>query len=88
MNLQYKNLRLSSAKTRWGSCSGQNTISINWRLSILPEELLEYVIIHELAHIKEKNHSSKFWDLVSQFCPDYKQKRKELKGYGRILAAL
>jgi hypothetical protein len=85
MGLAFKNIRISSARTRWGSCSHQNTISINWRLSLLPPELLEYVVIHELAHIKEKNHSSKFWDLVEQYCPDWKQKRLELKKYGSIL---
>jgi predicted metal-dependent hydrolase len=85
MQLSYRSVRLSSARTRWGSCTHQNTISINWRLSLLPSELMDYVIIHELAHVKEKNHSSKFWDIVKKDCDDYKLLRKKLKGFGRIL---
>lgn len=85
MGLEFKHIRISSARTRWGSCSHQNTISINWRLSLLPLDLLEYVVIHELAHIKEKNHSARFWRLVEQYCPNWRQKRLELKKYGSIL---
>jgi predicted metal-dependent hydrolase len=88
MRISYKNVRLSSARTRWGSCTHQNTISINWRLSLLPMELLDYVIIHELAHVKEKNHSSKFWDIVHKDCPDFKTLRKKLKSFGQILRLL
>jgi predicted metal-dependent hydrolase len=87
MFLKYRGLRLSSARTRWGSCTHQNIISINWRLSLLPTELLDYVIIHELAHIKEKNHSSDFWNIVSKYCSDYKATRKQLKSFGSILQA-
>ncbi|MBC7471891.1 MAG: M48 family metallopeptidase [candidate division SR1 bacterium] len=88
MQLDYKNVRLSSARTRWGSCTHENTISINWRLSLLPLELLDYVIIHELAHIKEKNHSSKFWNIVDKYCADFKILRKRLKSFGQILQVI
>jgi predicted metal-dependent hydrolase len=88
MNLKYQKVRLSSAKTRWGSCTSTNDISINWRLSLLPLELMDYVIVHELAHIREKNHSSKFWAIVESYWPNYKSDRKLLKSYGLILSAV
>jgi predicted metal-dependent hydrolase len=85
MGVMYSSLRCSSARTRWGSCSGTNTISINWRLVLLPPQLLDYVIIHELAHITHKNHSKQFWSLVAKYCSDYKEKRKMLHSYSAVL---
>jgi predicted metal-dependent hydrolase len=85
MNLTYEKSRISSAKTRWGSCSFTNIISINWRLILLPEVCLEYVVIHELAHIIEKNHSKNFWNIVEKYCPNYKITRKTLQSYQLIL---
>ncbi len=81
MDLNYTKFRLSSANTRWGSCSGKNVISLNWRLALVPLELLDYVAIHELAHVKEKNHSKSFWDLVGKFDLDFKNHKNQLKGY-------
>ncbi len=85
MNLKYKDLKLSNAKSRWGSCSGSNSISLSWRLILVPKEILGYVIIHELAHIKHKNHSKAFWELVSKYCPTWKSDRKFLKCSGSRL---
>lgn len=82
MNLTYKKFRLSGAKSRWGSCSGKNTISINWRLVLAPPEVLDYVIIHELAHIAEKNHSPRFWKWVASFDLEFKSHKKWLKDNG------
>lgn len=76
MNLPFKSIKLRKMKRRWGSCSSKNEITLNTYITKLPEELIEYIIIHELAHIKEKNHSKNFWDLVAVFCPDYKIKHK------------
>lgn len=67
-------------KTRWGSCSSGGNLSFNYRLMCHRNEVIDYVIIHELCHLKEMNHSEKFWKLVGAFCPDYKNLRKELKG--------
>lgn len=85
MGLSYSKLRLSSAKTRWGSCSSNGTISLNWKLGILPDTLLEYVIIHELAHIKHMNHSKNFWALVQKYCPNYSVYRSQLHTYSALL---
>jgi predicted metal-dependent hydrolase len=78
-------MRLSSARTRWGSCSTNGTLSLNWRLILAPPEILDYVILHELSHIKVKNHSRAFWGLLETFLPDYRLRRKWLKDNGQEL---
>lgn len=79
MELTYTNFRVSHARTRWGSCSSSRKISLNWQLIRLPQDVLDYVVIHELAHIIHMNHSQKFWCVVRDFCADYKEKREFLK---------
>ncbi|MBQ8685891.1 MAG: M48 family metallopeptidase [Clostridia bacterium] len=79
MGVAYKSVSISSAKTRWGSCSGDNAVRYSFRLLYAPKEVLEYVVVHELAHTKHKNHSAAFWDEVKRYEPAYKQKRKWLK---------
>lgn len=74
-------MRLTHAKTRWGSCNQQGTIALNHQLAFLPAELVDYVIIHELAHLREMNHSPRFWNIVAQHCPNWKNKREQLKAY-------
>jgi len=76
-------LRLSSAKTRWGSCSHHGGISLNWRLVFMPLAVVDYVVAHELAHLKEMNHSPRFWSVVEQLCPDWRLRRLELRQLGR-----
>ena len=66
-------------KTRWGSCSVNRTLSFNFKLMMLRADIIDYIIVHELCHLKELNHSSNFWFLVEEILPDYKQLRKELK---------
>lgn len=78
-------VRISSARTRWGSCSSKGTISLAWRLILAPPEIIEYVIIHELVHLKVPNHSSKFWDAVQAYLPDYKTRRAWLRKNAQIL---
>lgn len=76
----YSKLRISSGHTRWGSCSSEGTISLNLWLMDLSDELIDYVICHELCHTKQHNHSDKFWALVAAHTPNYKELRKQLKG--------
>jgi predicted metal-dependent hydrolase len=66
-------------KSRWGSCSRRGTISLNWRLIQTPEFVCDYIILHELAHLRQMNHSPKFWQEVEQFCPDYRVAERWLK---------
>lgn len=72
-------LGLSSARTRWGSCSSQSGIRLNWRLIHLPLALVDYVVAHELAHLREMNHSRRFWLHVESIYPDWREARRELK---------
>ena len=76
-------LRLSSARTRWGSCSHHGGISLNWRLVFMPLAVVDYVVAHELAHLREMNHSPRFWSVVEQLCPDWRARRLELRQLGR-----
>ena len=81
--LPYEQIKITSARTRWGSCSPKNTLSFSWRLMLTPPEVIDYVIIHELAHTVHHNHSKRFWSLVEKFLPDYKARRKQLRQYGQ-----
>jgi predicted metal-dependent hydrolase len=78
-------LRLSSARTRWGSCSHHGGISLNWRLIFMPLAVVDYVVCHELAHLKEMNHSPAFWAVVKTLCPNWQALRKELRGLGKTI---
>ncbi|MFP4514762.1 MAG: M48 family metallopeptidase [Parcubacteria group bacterium] len=77
--LDYQRISIRAQKTRWGSCSKQGNLNFNYKIILLPEYLQDYIIIHELCHLKELNHSKRFWDLVASICPDYKKHRQELK---------
>lgn len=81
-------LRLSSARTRWGSCSARGGIALNWRLVFMPLAVVDYVVCHELAHLREMNHSPRFWSVVEQLCPDWQARRKELRQLGRDILHL
>jgi len=85
-------VRLSNAATRWGSCSirrdGAGCIRLNWRLALLPPELAEYVVAHELAHLREMNHSRRFWTWVAKAYPDYRVAERELRRHGRAIPML
>jgi len=80
-----KQVRITSAKTRWGSCSPNGRLNFTWRLVMAPLEVIDYVVIHELAHLRVKNHSSRFWDEVRRIDPGYKEKRKWLRLNGEKL---
>ncbi len=82
MGVEYTSVGVSSAKTRWGSCSANNALRYTYRLLYCPRELIDYVAVHELAHIRHKNHSKAFWQEVEIYLPDWKERRKQLKACG------
>ncbi len=81
MQLYPQSLKFRKNKSRWGSCSFSNNINLNIYLMKLPLEAIEYVVVHELAHIKHKNHSRAFWSLVAYYLPQYKRAEKLMKNY-------
>lgn len=85
MQVSYSRLLFSDTKSKWGTCFPDNSLQFNWRLIMAPLIVLDYVIIHELAHTTEKNHSASFWRRVGRFTPAYKQHRKWLTEYGHML---
>lgn len=83
--LPFERVTIRGQKTRWGSCSSRGTISLNYKLLFLPDSLVRYVLIHELCHIKQLNHSAKFWALVNEKDPAYKKSRAELRNAWRFV---
>lgn len=79
MGLRYNRITITSAKTRFGSCSSSKNISFSYRLMLYPEPAREYVVVHELAHLKEMNHSQRFYAIIEKILPDYKERKKLLK---------
>lgn len=77
---EYGRVAIRNQSTRWGSCSRKHNLNFNYKIVLLKPEIADYVIVHELCHLKEFNHSKQFWELVAQTVPDYKALRKELKG--------
>lgn len=88
MGVKHTSLRLSSAVTRWGSCASGGGISLAWRLISAPQEQVDYVIVHELAHLKRRDHSAAFWAEVLSVLPDYKKRRKELGEFSPVLTRI
>lgn len=85
MKLHAEKIGITSASTRWGSCSGHARLNFSWKVVMGNLEIVDYVVVHELAHIKEKNHSCRFWSIVERYMPDYKKARSELKRLGLTL---
>ena len=84
-DLQPRSVRIKTQKSRWGSCGPNNDINLNWLLMLAPPVIMEYVVVHELCHIRHKNHSKEFWQLVARHLPDYLQHRQWLKIHGARL---
>ena len=82
MGVNATNWTFRYMKTRWGSCSARGNLNFHWKLILMPPEVLDYVVVHELAHRREMNHSSRFWAEVERIMPDYKRRRKWLKENG------
>jgi predicted metal-dependent hydrolase len=86
MQIDFGAFKTRGQRTRWGSCSRNGNLSFNWKLIKTPPEVIDYVIVHELAHRKQMNHSSRFWALVERYCQDYKKHRKWLHDHNFLLA--
>lgn len=86
-NLPFDRIRIMNNKTKWGSCSSKGILSFHWRMIFAPKNILHYLIIHEMCHIKHMNHSKEFWNMVGSIDPDYKASRLWLKKNGALLHA-
>jgi predicted metal-dependent hydrolase len=86
--VSYGRFCIRGQRTRWGSCSHKGTLSFNWRLMMAPEPVVDYVVIHEVAHLREMNHTGRFWRLVAERCPSWREHRKWLNDHGAELSSL
>ena len=77
-NFSYNRVSIKNQKTRWGSCSSKGNLNFHYRIALLPEPLADYLIVHELCHLGQMNHSQAFWDLVGQTIPDYRERQAAL----------
>ena len=87
VNIKFNQIKIGSANTRWGSCSTKNNINFTYKLLFLPTEIIDYVIVHELSHIIEHNHSGKFWLVVKKIMPDYQERQKQLKHFQKKITS-
>ncbi len=86
--VRYSRFSIRGQRTRWASCSHKGTLSFNWRLIMAPEAVVDYVVIHEVAHLKEMNHTRRFWGLVAERCPSWREHKRWLDDHGTDLAAV
>lgn len=84
-NFEFRRVSIKNQKTRWGSCSKKGNLNFNYKIALLPEKLTDYIVVHELCHLGELNHSKRFWNLVAKTIPEHKSIRKELKDRHHIL---
>jgi predicted metal-dependent hydrolase len=84
--IEFTLFRITSAQKRWGSCNSKGNLHFAWRLVMAPLPVVDYVVVHELAHIVEKNHSARFWRRVERILPDYRERRAWLRNNGTVLA--
>jgi len=87
LGVTYNRVQIRDQRTRWGSCSSSGTLSFNWRLALAPLEVLDYVVVHELCHLREPNHSAGFWRLVASRRPGWRRQRDWLTAHGPELLA-
>ncbi len=84
-NFAYKKIAIRNQKSSWGSCSSQGNLNFNYKIALLPPHLADYLMVHELCHLGEFNHSQKFWNLVARTIPDYKKLRADMQKYGMTI---
>ena len=87
IGVTYQRIRIGGQRTLWGSCSPSGTLSFNWRLILCPLEVLDYIVVHELCHLRVPDHSRRFWTLVEQHRPRWREQRDWLRSYGPELLA-
>lgn len=87
LGVRYERIRIGAQRTLWGSCSSNGTLSFNWRLVLAPYEVLDYVVMHELCHLRVADHSRRFWALLERHRPDWRLQRGWLREYGAELLA-
>ena len=87
VGVEYRRIRIGGQRTLWGSCSSRGTLSFNWRLVLAPSEVLDYVVVHELCHLRVPNHSRHFWALVERHRPHWRRQRDWLRDHGPELLA-
>jgi len=87
IGVRFERIRIGGQRTRWGSCSPRGTLSFNWRLVLAPLEVLDYVVVHEVCHLRVGNHSPRFWALVEQRRPRWRDQRDWLRVHGPELLA-
>lgn len=81
MGVVPREIIIKQQKNRWGSCDSHNIIRYNWKVIMAPADLIDYLVVHELAHIREKNHGKAFWEYVASILPDYQERRRRLKSF-------
>lgn len=85
LGVNYNSIRIKDTKTRWGSCSSKCNLNFNYRIIMAPEKVMDYIIVHELSHLKHMNHGKKFWETVALYMPDYEKHKEWLKVNGMKL---
>ncbi|HYE08847.1 MAG TPA: M48 family metallopeptidase [Patescibacteria group bacterium] len=88
IGVNYNTIRIKDTKTRWGSCSSKGNLNFNFRILMAPEQVMDYIIVHELCHLRYMNHGKDFWNTVAQYMPDYEKKKEWLKVNGMKLYAI
>ncbi|MCL5125304.1 MAG: M48 family metallopeptidase [Deltaproteobacteria bacterium] len=86
LKLKFNAINIKDQKTCWGSCSKRKNLNFNWRVVLLPDDLANYIVVHELCHLKEFNHSRRFWNLVASVLPNHSELTKDLKAKGLMVS--